>query len=183
MGNARQIQLTPELYAQVGAYEQNPSNLEHGNGFKLSGSGTKGAVLPVELVWSPKVNGLPGEYRAGYYYSTADASDVYKDNNGQRRPLQRRCLPHAISKHGLWLVAQQQLTSHNGDAIPRSEHVRQRHVARQEHQLHRQLRRSAFVYKGPFDARPKDDIGIGVAVSTSTLRAEKRRLVNQANGV
>jgi porin len=55
--------ITPEFYAQVGAYEQNPSNLETGNGFKLSGSGTKGAILPVELVWSPKVNGLPGEYR------------------------------------------------------------------------------------------------------------------------
>ena len=42
--------LTPELYAQVGAYEQNPSNLDRGNGFKLSGRGTQGAVLPIELV-------------------------------------------------------------------------------------------------------------------------------------
>ncbi len=33
--------LTPELYAQVGAYEQNPSNLDRDNGFKLSGSGTR----------------------------------------------------------------------------------------------------------------------------------------------
>jgi carbohydrate-selective porin OprB len=30
-------------------------------------------VLPVELVWTPKLNGLPGEYRAGYYYSSAKA--------------------------------------------------------------------------------------------------------------
>ncbi|HEJ6251974.1 MULTISPECIES: carbohydrate porin, partial [Pseudomonas] len=33
----------PDWYVQVGAYEQNPSNLETGNGFKMSGSGTKGA--------------------------------------------------------------------------------------------------------------------------------------------
>ncbi|WP_224794583.1 carbohydrate porin, partial [Pseudomonas fluorescens] len=36
--------INDELYAQIGAYNQNPSQLEHGNGFKLSGSGTKGTV-------------------------------------------------------------------------------------------------------------------------------------------
>ncbi|MGG6939107.1 UNVERIFIED_CONTAM: carbohydrate porin, partial [Pseudomonas aeruginosa] len=71
--------LAPDWYVQVGAYEQNPSNLETGNGFKMSGSGTKGALLPVELIWQPKVGAeqLPGEYRLGYYYSTAKADDVY----------------------------------------------------------------------------------------------------------
>ncbi len=55
----------PDWYVQVGAYRQNPSNLETGNGFKMSGSGTKGALLPVELIWQPKVGAeqLPGEYR------------------------------------------------------------------------------------------------------------------------
>jgi carbohydrate-selective porin OprB len=38
---------------QIGVYEQNPSNLEIGNGFKLSGSGTKGALVPVEVIWKP----------------------------------------------------------------------------------------------------------------------------------
>ncbi len=33
--------LSDELYTQVGVFEQNPSNLESGNGFKLSGSGTQ----------------------------------------------------------------------------------------------------------------------------------------------
>ncbi|QBN04324.1 Glucose/carbohydrate outer membrane porin OprB precursor [Pseudomonas aeruginosa] len=75
----------PDWYVQVGAYEQNPSNLETGNGFKMSGSGTKGALLPVELIWQPKVGAeqLPGEYRLGYYYSTAKADDVYDDVDGQ----------------------------------------------------------------------------------------------------
>lgn len=49
----------------MGVYEQNPSNTESGNGFKLSGSGAEGAVLPVEIVWQPHFDGLPGEYRAG----------------------------------------------------------------------------------------------------------------------
>lgn len=150
--------ITPELYAQIGAYNQNPSQLEHGNGFKLSGSGTKGTVLPVELVWSPKVNDLPGEYRVGYYKSTAPADDVKVNitNDGQGYRVRD-------SKHGYWFVVQQQLTSHNGDAsrglhiaANATFHDKQTNIVDNYQSL-------MFVYKGPFDARPKDDIGIGAA--------------------
>ena len=150
--------ITPELYAQIGAYNQNPSQLEHGNGFKLSGSGTKGTVLPVELVWSPKVNDLPGEYRVGYYKSTAPADDVKVNitNDGQDYRVRD-------SKHGYWFVVQQQLTSHNGDAsrglhiaANATFHDKQTNIVDNYQSL-------MFVYKGPFDARPKDDIGIGAA--------------------
>ncbi|EQC0148174.1 TPA: carbohydrate porin, partial [Pseudomonas aeruginosa] len=108
----------PDWYVQVGAYEQNPSNLETGNGFKMSGSGTKGALLPVELIWQPKVGAeqLPGEYRLGYYYSTAKADDVYDDVDGQPQGLTGNDFKSRGSKHGWWVVAQQQVTSHNGDA-------------------------------------------------------------------
>ena len=150
--------ITPELYAQIGAYNQNPSQLEHGNGFKLSGSGTKGTVLPVELVWSPKVNDLPGEYRVGYYKSTAPADDVRVDltNDGQSYRVRD-------SKHGYWFVVQQQLTQHNGDpsrglhvAANATFHDKATNIVDNYQSL-------MFVYKGPFDARPKDDIGIGAA--------------------
>ena len=150
--------ITPQLYAQIGAYNQNPSQLEHGNGFKLSGSGTKGTVLPVELVWSPKVNDLPGEYRVGYYKSTAPADDVKVNitNDGQDYRVRD-------SKHGYWFVVQQQLTSHNGDAsrglhiaANATFHDKQTNIVDNYQSL-------MFVYKGPFDARPKDDIGIGAA--------------------
>ena len=150
--------ITPEFYAQIGAYNQNPSQLEHGNGFKLSGSGTKGTVLPVELVWSPKVNDLPGEYRVGYYKSTAPADDVKVNitNDGQDYRVRD-------SKHGYWFVVQQQLTSHNGDAsrglhiaANATFHDKQTNIVDNYQSL-------MFVYKGPFDARPKDDIGIGAA--------------------
>ncbi|EPY8472491.1 carbohydrate porin OprB, partial [Pseudomonas aeruginosa] len=94
----------PDWYVQVGAYEQNPSNLETGNGFKMSGSGTKGALLPVELIWQPKVGAeqLPGEYRLGYYYSTAKADDVYDDVDGQPQGLTGNDFKSRGSKHGWW---------------------------------------------------------------------------------
>lgn len=104
-----------QWYAQIGAFEQNPSYLETGNGFKLSGSGTQGALIPVELVWSPSPGGLAGEYRLGYYKSSANANDVLHDRNGNPQPLTGGAFQEHASRHGYWLVAQQQLTARDGD--------------------------------------------------------------------
>ena len=150
--------ITPELYAQIGAYNQNPSQLEHGNGFKLSGSGTKGTVLPVELVWSPKLNNLPGEYRVGYYKSTAPADDVRVDITSTGQDYRVR-----DSKHGYWFVVQQQLTSHNGDASRGLNIAANATFHDKATNIVDNYQSLMFVYKGPFDARPKDDIGIGAA--------------------
>lgn len=176
--------LTPELYAQVGAYEQNPSNLDRDNGFKLSGSGTQGAILPVELVWTPKFNGLPGEYRAGYYYSNADATDVYKDSNGQPAALSGEAYRSASSKHGVWLGLQQQVTSiasdhsrglslfANGTMHDKKTNAIDNYV------------QAGLVYKGLFDARARDDIGFAMArVHVNPAYRKNAEARNQANAV
>ncbi|RUD42819.1 porin [Pseudomonas aeruginosa] len=172
--------------SSVRAYEQNPSNLETGNGFKMSGSGTKGALLPVELIWQPKVGAeqLPGEYRLGYYYSTAKADDVYDDVDGQPQGLTGNDFKSRGSKHGWWVVAQQQVTSHNGDAsrglslfANLTVHDKATNVVDNYQQL-------GVVYKGPFDARPKDDIGLGIArIHVNDDVKKRQRLVNQVNGI
>ncbi len=41
-----------------------------------------------------------------------------------------------------------------------------------------------MVYKGPFDARPKDDIGLGIArIHVNDDVKKRQRLVNQVNGI
>ena len=57
---------------------QYAENLERGKGFNLSTDGSKGAIIPAEVVWTPKLGEqkLSGEYRAGYYYSTVDAKEI-----------------------------------------------------------------------------------------------------------
>jgi porin len=66
----------------VGVYEVNPDNVKtqsNSDGFNLDMNNVKGATIPVELAWKPKLstfNGLPGEYKIGALYSTADANDV-----------------------------------------------------------------------------------------------------------
>ncbi|WP_166360162.1 carbohydrate porin [Pseudomonas akapageensis] len=177
--------LTPEFFAQIGVYEQNPSNLETGNGFKLSGSGTKGMILPVEFVWSPQVNALPGEYRVGYYYSTAKADDVFEGADGQPQPLTPggEFRSHS-SKHGWWAVAQQQVTSRNGDAsrgLSLFANLTVHDKATNKVDNYQQL---GVVYKGPFDARPKDDIGFGVArIHVNDDVKKREQLVNDLNGI
>ena len=176
--------ITPELYAQIGAYNQNPSQLEHGNGFKLSGSGTKGTVIPVELVWSPKVNNLPGEYRVGYYKSAADASDVREDINGNDAATTGAAYRTRSSKKGYWFVAQQQLTTHNGDASRGLNIAANATFHDKETNLVDNYQSIMLVYKGPFDARPKDDVGIGVArLHVNDDVKKNSELLNAANGV
>ncbi|WP_447798513.1 carbohydrate porin [Pseudomonas moraviensis] len=176
--------INDELYAQIGAYNQNPSQLEHGNGFKLSGSGTKGTVLPVELVWSPKVNSLPGEYRVGYYKSTADANDVREDVNGFDAATTGDEYKSHSSKHGYWFVAQQQLTSHNGDATRGLNIAANATFHDKDTNFIDNYQSVMFVYKGPFDARPKDDIGIGAArIHVNKDVKRNAELLNASNGV
>jgi porin len=65
-----------------GVYEVNPDNIKtesNSDGFNLDMNNVKGATIPVELAWKPKLaafNGLPGEYKVGALYSTAEANDI-----------------------------------------------------------------------------------------------------------
>ncbi|WP_431481978.1 carbohydrate porin [Pseudomonas thivervalensis] len=176
--------LTPELYAQIGAYNQNPSQLENNNRYKLSGSGTKGTLIPVELVWSPKINNLPGEYRVGYYKSTAKADDVREDEDGNDAATTRNAYRSHSSKDGYWLVVQQQLTSHNGDASRGLNIAANATFHDKETNVVDNYQSLMFVYKGPFDARPKDDVGIGFSrIHVNEDVKKNAELVNAANGV
>ncbi|KXG80153.1 carbohydrate porin [Pseudomonas mosselii] len=176
--------LNDALYAQVGVFEQNPSNLESGNGFKLSGSGTQGAVMPIELVWSPRVNGLKGEYRAGYYYSNAKAQDVLKDSTGAPAAISGAAYRSSSSKHGLWLGAQQQVTALASDQSRGLSLFANATVHDKKTNAIDNYVQAGVVYKGPFDARAKDDIGFALArVHVNPGYRKNARLINQANGL
>ncbi|WP_110972499.1 carbohydrate porin [Pseudomonas huaxiensis] len=155
--------LTPELYAQVGAFEQNPSNLDRQNGFKLSGSGTQGAMFPLELVWSPEVRGLKGEYRAGYYYSNAKANDVYRDDDDHAAAMSGQAYARHAGKHGFWLGAQQQVTSLASDHSRGLSVFANATLHDKKTNAIDNYVQAGVVYRGPFDARAKDDIGFALA--------------------
>ena len=144
--------VTPDFYAQLGAYEYNPENLERGKGFNLSTDGSHGAIIPAELVWTPKIGTqkLSGEYRAGYYYSTADAVVIaHQDQKDQHQ--------------GGWIVAKQQLTAHNGDVSRGLTGFVNATVHDSETNNVSDMQNIGLVYKGAMDSRPKDEIAFGLA--------------------
>lgn len=171
------------LALQVGAFEQNPSYLETGNGFKLSGSGSQGMLLPVEAVWSPNLGSekLAGEYRLGYYYSSASANDVYEDTNGDPQGLTGQAFKSRGSKHGWWVIAQQQLTHHNGDPTRGLSIFASLTFPDKATSPIDSYQQVGAVYKGPFNARPEDDIGLGFARIHVNDDVSKRQ--NQLNTV
>lgn len=144
--------LNPEFYAQVGAYEYNPENLERGKGFNLSTDGSKGAMLPAEVVWAPKLGEqkLPGEYRAGYYYSTAEAEVISNPDQTDHH-------------HGGWIVAKQQLTAHHGDTSRGLTGFINATVHDSKTNTVSDMQNIGLVYKGAMDSRPQDEIAFGIA--------------------
>lgn len=176
--------ITPELYAQVGIYMQDADNLDKHNGFTLATSGSQGNVVPVELVWSPMVNKLPGEYRIGYYRSTPDANDLYEAQNGQPQAVVGGNFKKHDDKHGWWIVAQQQLTSVGGDASRGLSIFGNLTVHDKATNFVDNYQQIGLVFKGPFDARPKDDIGVGVArIHVNDNATDNARLLNQLSGI
>lgn len=144
--------LQPDLYAQVGVYEYNPENLKRSKGWNLSTDGSQGSIIPAEVVWQPKVGAekLSGEYRLGYYYSTADATEINDPSNTGH-------------KQGVWVVAKQQLTSHQGDAKRGLSGFINLTVHDSDTNTVGNMQNIGLVYKGLLDARPQDDIGVGFA--------------------
>ena len=104
-GGRVKYQVNPELFTQVGVYEYNPENALERHGWNLDTDKADGVTIPVELVWTPKssVNGLPGSYRVGAMYNSADEVQNQKDIAHPADAKNRT--------FGGWVAVEQQLTS------------------------------------------------------------------------
>ncbi len=170
-------QFAPEWTLGVGVYEVNPDNIKtesNSDGFNLDMNNVKGATIPVELAWKPKFavfNGLPGEYKVGALYSTAEANDIKtagKVHDG---------------KQSFWINAQQQL-SHAGQDPKRGLYVSFNGVVNDKATTFVQsTQQLALWYKGPFDSRPNDSIGFGIANYVVNDRAKDKQIAtNESRG-
>jgi len=99
--------INPELFAQVGVFEYNPDNALERQGWNLDTKHADGVNILSEVVWSPKqgVNNLPGSYRIGTLYNTADeAKNQYDVGYKAGTKAEDRT-------YGGWIAFEQQLTS------------------------------------------------------------------------
>jgi porin len=145
-------QVSPELFSQIGVYEYNPENLKRSQGFNLSTSGSDGVIVPIELVWQPKVGvqGKTGEYRLGYYYSSADATEIQNPSETSH-------------KQGMWVVAKQQLLQHAQD--PQRGLTGFINLTLHDDKTNNvdNMQNIGVIYTGVLDMRPKDEIALGFA--------------------
>ena len=84
------LHASEQVYVQIGAYQVNPRYIDDDyarrSGWKLDfPAGTTGALIPVELGWTPERKGLPGSYKFGAWYDTSGGDDLRLDRD--RRPL------------------------------------------------------------------------------------------------
>lgn len=171
------LNFTPEIFMQVGFYNQNPYNYDKGDGFRFEFSPTEGNLVPVELGWQPKLGAdkLPGNYRIGYYYSSA-RDDVY----GSWREGGYNDTAHA---YGGYILAQQQLTAQGGSADRGITLTVQ--AVMNDHKTSKtdNYQSIALTWKGPFDARPQDEIGIGAGrIHVNSSYTKMLRDTNHYNG-
>jgi len=145
--------ITPEWYAQIGAFNINDSNLENDNGFDLRTSGTEGTLFPVELGYTPTLNGMAGAYKLGFYTQNVD-NRAYGDGPADRT---------SDTNTGLYYVVQQQVTTRDGNP---DRGLTLFSMGNTNHGDTAGIDRYVSVgatYQGPFDVRPQDDAGIGLA--------------------
>lgn len=145
-------QFSPEVFSQIGVYEYNPENLKRSQGFNLSTSGADGVIVPIEMVWQPKIGmqGKTGEYRLGYYYSSADAVEIQN--------------PSATShKQGMWIVAKQQLLQHAQDPQRGLTGFINLTVHDDKTNNVDTMQNIGLIYTGVLDIRPQDEIALGFA--------------------
>lgn len=166
------------FYATAGIYEVNPRNLD--NVFALGYfHGATGVLLPAEVGFTPRVGerGLPGAYKYGAWYNTANADDVELDVNRNRRAVTGLAPLRRDGRVGFFLQLQQQLTGEAEDSPqgPRTKRglVGFANYTRTDHETSRvdsQLALGVF-YTGLFGARPQDDVGLGFARTHVNARA------------
>jgi porin len=176
-GGRVRLNFTPEVFMQVGFYNQNPKNYDTGNGFRLDFSPTEGNLVPVELGWQPKLGSdkLPGNYRIGYYYSSVNDNVYGSWHNGGYNDT-----AHA---YGGYILAQQQLTAQGGSTDRGITLTLQ--AVMNDHKTSKtdNYQSIAMTWKGPFDARPQDEIGIGAArIHVNSAYTRMLRQQNDFNG-
>jgi len=76
-GAAVRYKLGPELLLRTGVYQDNPRLGDKENAFRPFAAGTAGVMLPLELEYAPGSAphgaALPGHYKLGVFYDTAQA--------------------------------------------------------------------------------------------------------------
>ena len=134
--------------------------------------------MPVELGWQPDFgpDKLPGNYRLGFFYSSVNGDVWHSYGNGS--------YSDSAHAYGGYLLAQQQLFAMDGDNKRGLTLAVQAVMNDQKTAKTDNYQSVSLVWKGPFDTRPDDEIGIGAArIHVNDDYGRMQRQVNHDNGI
>ena len=177
------VSLSRTVYAQVGAFEVNPSYLQTRYALGLGDPpGATGVLAPIEIGWLPKFGrGLDGSYKFGAWYDSSRAADVVKGTNGQPWAIDGGQPLMHNGQYGAYINFLQRVTS-APDTSKRglSVFLNATFADRQTSTIDNQVA-AGLLYRGPFVQRPADELGFAVgATHVNTRVAALERLQNAA---
>jgi porin len=150
-GGRVKVQDGVRRYLQLGVFDQNPENLDPDQALDLYRHGSEGVITPVEVGWVPDKGpgGLPGKYKLGAYYSSAEATDYEGGGTRGRR-------------YGGYFVVQQQVSAPHGDRRGLTLFSQGSWHDPDTAYVARYLSAGAS-WRGPWQGRPRDELGVGLA--------------------
>ena len=168
-------------YVQIGAFEVNPDYLLNKYGMDLwrPGSAT-GVLAPLEFAWLPTFYNRPGSYKVGGWYNSSTAPDVVSNTAEEPLEIAGGTPRMHHGQYGAYLSFEQRLTAPmDGDAKRGlSVFLNATYADRRTSTLDSQIA-LGMLYRGPFAARPRDEIGLAVGETHVNSRiAALERLQN-----
>lgn len=161
-GTTLGYRLTPEITLKTGVLEQNPRASDRSHAWSWSTRGSRGVILPLELQVRTHVNNLPGSYNLGAFISTARQTNLSRgvsQTDGSSDPQGYRS--YGVTPF-LWGAFNQQITRHAEDATRGMSISGSGSLADQRSNRTFYSAAMSVRYRGLFDARPQDWLGVGV---------------------
>jgi porin len=162
----------PSGYAQIGAFEVNPKNLEEN--FTIGRfSGATGVLVPIELAWTPALaaSHVPGIYKLGAWYDSSTADDALLDVNHESRAASGLSALQRHGRYGVYGQIRQQLTGRADDLSPSglAMFVNVVRAERRTSRLNRQIG-VGLTYASPSHSSAPDELGFAVTATRVNSR-------------
>jgi porin len=148
LGAELKYALTPELFVQTAVFNVNSENSSRvSRAFSMSGHGTSGAILPLELVYAPGGD-MPGQYKAGWYYDSSNTARIGRDDK-------------ASGRSGSYLLGDQTIWHEDGDTAHNVHVFTQLTNTDTATSPFKHWYSAGLVLNKPFANRPHDSVGLG----------------------
>jgi porin len=188
-GGVAKINFLPEWAVRVGVYDRNPDYLDTSvtyAGLPSWPAHSTGALIPVELNWTPTFGALPaGDWRVGYMYSTERAPSALTNVVGAPQSVVDAIdATEYQGRHVFYFSLLQPLTGNRNGPNPKGGLSVFVNGAFADHQTSYETQQINFglVQFGIGTWRPQDDIGVGMGETTMNPNvAAVQNLVNEYN--